>query len=423
MAKQFITCKAEVKKNAIRRESVGGVEHIVVSSYTLPDDVVMNGVFYPASEIEKSYHTLERTLAPVEHPTDADGNFISASDPDAIANFYAGAYNRNVTRQNGRVHVEKWINVNEAQKSERGQTLLDKINEIEQGKASTPIHTSTGVFLNIEKLQEPQTNAAGQEYMMVASELAFDHDAILLDNEGAATPAQGVGMAVNKADKIIKTITNFFKIPKANQSLYELRESLAKALESGAVGVDQVEDLTDQDVVFWSGDELYTVPYVVDEQGIVTITGLPLPVEKTVLYTPKTNHKEGDTMKDLILNALTEKGIKTEGLSDADLLKAYNEIQEPTEEPNQDSSAVDALIAKVAELEAKLEGNAAKELDADLDLVLNSGKYEGFTKEDLQALGAKRVAELAANCRESHALSGVMSKPDDGFTINHEMPA
>ena len=47
----LIQCKTLVNKDAVRRESIDGVEHIIVSSATLPDDVVMNGGLYPANEI------------------------------------------------------------------------------------------------------------------------------------------------------------------------------------------------------------------------------------------------------------------------------------------------------------------------------------------------------------------------------------
>ena len=114
----LIQCSTPVAKSAVVRRSIDGVEHVVISSKTLPDDIVMNGGLYPADEIAKGFASLERTLAPVEHPTDANGNFISATDPTAIHNFYAGAFNQNVTREDGRVSVDKVINVAEALKTE-----------------------------------------------------------------------------------------------------------------------------------------------------------------------------------------------------------------------------------------------------------------------------------------------------------------
>ena len=62
--KIMVQCSTAINKSSIYREMREGIEHIIVSSYTLPDDVVMNGILYPSTEINKSYKTLERTLAP-----------------------------------------------------------------------------------------------------------------------------------------------------------------------------------------------------------------------------------------------------------------------------------------------------------------------------------------------------------------------
>ena len=131
MKRKMIQCASPVDKGAVSRMNIGGVEHIVVSSFTLPDNVVMNGGLYPAEEIEKSFMSLEETLAPVEHPQDVQGNYISANSPHAIHNFHAGAFNVNVSRENGRIKIQKHINVQEAMKTDRGKRLLDRINEIE----------------------------------------------------------------------------------------------------------------------------------------------------------------------------------------------------------------------------------------------------------------------------------------------------
>lgn len=142
----MVQCRTLINRDAVKRTSIDGVEHIIVSSATLPDDIVMNGGLYPADEIAKGFETLELTLAPVEHPTDSDGNFISASDPRAIHGFHAGAFNMNVHREDGRVHIDKYINVAEALKTDRGKRLLDRIDELETNDKARPIHTSVGVF-------------------------------------------------------------------------------------------------------------------------------------------------------------------------------------------------------------------------------------------------------------------------------------
>ncbi len=188
LKKVRVNVRSPVAVNAIRREQRNDREVIVVPSATMPDDIVMNGIRYPAEAIANSYQTLERSLAPLHHPVDEAGNFLSAVDPDALAGFYFGCYNSGVKREQGRVLLDKVIDVKRAGESELGQRVL---NAIDQGD---PIHTSTGLIAELEKADKDD------EADYIARNIIFDHDAILLDEPGAATPEQGVGMMLaNKA--------------------------------------------------------------------------------------------------------------------------------------------------------------------------------------------------------------------------------
>jgi hypothetical protein len=173
----------------IRKAKRNGRDLIIVPSATLPDNVVMNGIMYPADEIELGYKTLERTPAPFGHPT-LNGKFVSASDPEGLNISYIGAWNENVRRENGRVYLDKVIDVEVANSSTNGRKVLEAI------KKKKPIHTSTGVLMELE-----ETNNEGNGYDYVARNMYFDHDAILLNEVGAATPEQGVGIFVNSEGK------------------------------------------------------------------------------------------------------------------------------------------------------------------------------------------------------------------------------
>jgi hypothetical protein len=187
-----VNIRAAVNAGKIKRETrnFGGrdMEVIIVPSATLPDGVVMNSIMYAAEEIEKAYLTLEKTPAPAGHPVDNEGNFISALDPEAQVGFGIGAWNENVTRVNGRVFMDKVIVTEVAARSEKGRAVLAAID------AGEPIHTSTGL---LTELVDEEGEANGAQYTARAVNMIFDHDAILIGEEGAATPAQGVGMLVN----------------------------------------------------------------------------------------------------------------------------------------------------------------------------------------------------------------------------------
>lgn len=181
-----INVRTLVNASAIRREKRDGRDVIIVPSATLPDNVVMNRIRYPAEEIEKSYQTLDGTPAPLGHP-ELNGKFVSASDPRGMVAGFVGAWNENVRRENGRVFIDKIIDVGYASQLEGGRAVL---NAIEKGE---PIHTSTGLLARMRPVKNDDSADAE------AFDMVFDHDAILLDVAGAATPEQGVGMLVNKA--------------------------------------------------------------------------------------------------------------------------------------------------------------------------------------------------------------------------------
>ena len=164
-------------------------ETITIRSTTpVVDDVVMNGGLYPADEIAKSYASLEGTPAPLDHPVDADGNFISASNGDGLQKFYVGAINKNVSYKNGVVESDVVVNKAQALAHPRGQEFIDRL------KSKDPIHISTGLMLQKE---QSIGNSKGKDYTWKAVNMTFDHVAILLNSQGAGTPSDGVGMWTN----------------------------------------------------------------------------------------------------------------------------------------------------------------------------------------------------------------------------------
>lgn len=420
-ARVMVQCRTLVDKSAVTRKTIDGVEHVIITSKTLPDNIVMNGGLYPVDEVNKSFKSLERTLAPVEHPKVGD-QYISANDPVAINSFYAGAYNQNVRREGGTILIDKVINVAEAMKSERGKRLLDRINELETNANPRPIHTSVGVFLQREELPEMQVNAAGQEYTWIARNMVFDHDAILLDSVAAAQPHQGVGMAVNsKGDKfsvesVEYTSTKKDKKMKVNadgMTHSDIRDALCRAICQPPYDGDWVVDVYDSTFVFASDEQYFSVAYEISD-GQAKIVGIPQEVERSVTYVPVTNHQqEVDPMKEVIVNALKKAGIEVNGLSDEALLSEYNKLtlkanqtDDTSAKPTTDSKASDASVAdSLAAIAKRLDGlegkfNSADELKVNelANTVVNSGKYPGVTLDDAKKLSVNALTSMAAAC-------------------------
>lgn len=206
---------------AAKKEKRNGRDVIVVPSATMPDNIVMNRVYYPADEIKKSYTTLNRTPAPFNHPT-VNGKFVSARDPEGINLGWIGAWNENVRQENGKVYLDKVIDVARANQSEEGKRVLEAI---EKGK---PVHTSTGLLAHMEPVED------NEDYDVIAHDIEFDHDAILLDFTGAATPEDGVGLFVNAKgeQEEIDVINSIWE--DADREMDWAVESIARALEKKA---------------------------------------------------------------------------------------------------------------------------------------------------------------------------------------------
>lgn len=213
-----VNIRTQVNTKNARYEKRNGRKVVIVPSATLPDDVVMNGIRYPAEEIEKSYMSLNSTPAPLGHPI-INGEYASALHPEAINGFYVGAYNDNVKRKDGKVYLDKVIDIAFAEAAEGGQEVLNAI------KKGEPIHTSTGLYCHLDELD----NDDEADYS--ARDIDFDHDAILLNEEGAATPEDGVGIFVhsNGEKSKIKVINSYME----EQAMRELEWAADLAVRAG----------------------------------------------------------------------------------------------------------------------------------------------------------------------------------------------
>lgn len=270
-----VNLRAAVNAADIRTEMYNGREHLVLPSYTLPDNVVMNGGLYPADEIEKSYASLENTPAPMGHPQ-VNGEYVSAYHPAAINGYYAGAFNRNVRREGHRVYLEKWVDVEFAKTNAQGQALLSAI------ESKQPIHTSTGVLLEPEAV----TNAAQVGYSWIARNMRFDHDAILINETGAATPEQGVGLFVNVAEAQPLIVNDDV----LSDDSYEAKRSALTAALQARYGSEEswvyAEDFDGVNVIYCVEGEYFTTGYSYVD-GRVTLSEQTAPVERKVEFSLK----------------------------------------------------------------------------------------------------------------------------------------
>ena len=189
--RRFVNAVFDLNLNEMKPIDLNGRAVYRVSARTLPDDIIMNRVLYPAAEIAKGYKTLNNRPAPLGHPRVGDWN-VSANDPEGINRHWCGAWNADsdrVLEGNGkyRIHHNIYLDIEKAKESDNGRRVL---NAFEKGDQ---IHTSVGVMCNAEWSRD------NEDYDWIARNIAIDHNAILLDQRGAATPDEGVGVFVSEA--------------------------------------------------------------------------------------------------------------------------------------------------------------------------------------------------------------------------------
>lgn len=374
-------------KSKISTQIIDGKEHIVINDVVpIVDDIVMNGIFYPADEINKSYMTLNDNLMPLDHPR-INNEHVSALNPQAINNFYIGAWGRNVRKSNNRVLMDAYIDRKFAESTEKGRMLVNRLDDMMSGKNTTPIHVSTGLTYTPDN---QSGTSKGKRYKSIARNMKFDHVAILPDKQGAATPDDGVGIFVN---------SNGEKSPIENVSLIECPE-------------DSISNVISKTL-------------------------------KEVLSVFKFNQKEEeDLMKEKILLALNAAGIKTDGLSDEQLLNAYNEQtakeaiekkktseeeekKKAEQEKKNATNAEDApawaktLMNKVTSLELAVNANTEKELSVKREAV--KAKFN-MTQTAVNALSGEPLDALYAQCVKTAPISGGFANNSDNSLLNMEAP-
>ncbi|MDL9985584.1 hypothetical protein, partial [Providencia rettgeri] len=154
-----------------------------------------------------------------------------------------------------------------AKESEGGREVLARVEALESGESSEPIHTSVAVFL--EQLEANEEQKA-QGYSWIAKIHSMDHDAILLHESGAATPTQGVGMMVN-ADQATEMQINNGAL--TGETYREKEHKLTMAARKQFATGDEyvwVSDFTDTHAVIMVDNGTAKLHSYTNENGVIT---------------------------------------------------------------------------------------------------------------------------------------------------------
>ncbi len=367
MTKIRLNIRSVVNHASVREElDVNGRMCIVVPSKTLPDDVVMNEIKYPAAEIAKAFNTLEGTPAPMGHPI-VRGQYVGVGHSEAYP-FISGAINRNVKRVDGVVHLEKWIDKEYA--SRNHPSLIEAINK------KQPIHTSTG--LTLERIEV--ANGAGYKYE--AHNMLFDHDAILLNEVGAATPEQGVGVFVNSAGDQYEVVNSVL----SDESADSTRAAIQAALPEDA----WLDDYDETTAVYGMDDGVKLAQTYTITDGVALLTGEPYNVKRKTVW-------------ERVVAAFKPKPVQVENKMDEELKALLT--------ANSDA------VAKIAE--------AVTKLSADVEAVKSAQDAAGeaatvaanAAMADKRKVVAEKLGDVVANALQGEALDAAHAKLQTAATV------
>jgi hypothetical protein len=391
------------------------------------DGIVMNRMLYPGEQLAAGVDTLNHRPCPAGHPKNEAGQYISALHGDALLTAYAGAVCRNARHEGGRTLVDIVVNAAAAKAHPDGAKLVERLDAAITGNNVDPIHVSTGL------LCEPITangEAGGKGYDRIATNIRYDHLAFLLNERGAGTPEEGVGMFLNAAgqteeveavalntspeDKRSAGLVGWLKRLIGNAgdiSFDQITSGLHATLPDGA----WVQEVFDRYAVWRDRDgKLMRQDYAVASDGSVAWSGTAQEVTRKVSYEPVTNH-EVDHVKDKILAALNAAGISTAGKTDEQMLQDYDALRTS---PLQ--TQLTAANSKVAGYEQAANAAADAELNTlATELAANS---KALTAADFKAMGLARCKELKATAAPivvGNAAAG--SGPADefaGYSLN-----
>ena len=291
----------------IRREQLNGVDHIVVPVVMMVEGVHRGShgpILHLAEDLGRYPESWDGMPVTIGHPLVGD-QYVSANSPTVLQDWAVGRiFNTQIT--GSALRAEAWLD--EAALERVSETTLQRLNDGEI------IEVSIGVFSDEEMVTGTWNN---ERYTAIARNHRPNHLALLPDEVGACSIADGCGIRVNKQEKT-KVETQEISINKENQEKIlkelnrigfsvnelgygEIREKIGSAVYGlDGNGLDHyVEEVYPDYFVYAQFNnrieprarKLYKQSYSIDNSGEVKLDGEPTNVKREISYSaiPQTN--------------------------------------------------------------------------------------------------------------------------------------
>ena len=453
-----------VKNNGpVRRETLEGVEHIVVPMIMITEGV-HNGsggaIMYSGQELGKWPAAWNHKPVVVYHPDDGSGNFASACDVSVLNTAKVGVI-LNAAYTDGKLKAEAWCREDQIERVDK--RILTAIENEQM------MELSTGLFC--EGLAVENGKFGDTEYNTEAVNIMPDHLAILPDQEGACNNDAGAGfLRVNQAiqqvgyknaGKIMQTINEQLeKLGLVDNGMSDdnKRSALRTQLHAVYAETDYYPYLVDvysgdKFIIYEVNETLYRHTYSMEDGQPVLDAGEPTEVIRVTEYrtaegafvgnaggttTEDTKVTKTELVAALITNGqfAEEDREWLEGLEEAKLTKMQpvaNDNKpgtEAAEEEEEASSAVDSLADELGvepeqiknALQGVVNGNTTTRASLVAKIVANAAAY---TAEDLATVPMPLLNKLAKSTAPAPVANyagagGYMPQPAGQLVANEE---
>lgn len=286
----------------VRREQLNGVDHLVVPVTMMVEGVHSGShgpILHLANELGRYPESWDGIPVTIGHPL-VDGQYVSANTPAVLQDWAVGRiFNTHVT--GSALKAEAWLE--EASLERISETTLEMINN------GQIIEVSIGIFSDEEMTSGIWNN---ERYTAVARNHRPNHLALLPDEVGACSIADGCGIRVNKKENtkvatenvIINADNQNSVIKELNRMGFSVNElgygELREKIGSAVYGLDgngldhYVEEVYSDYFVYVQYNNridprkrtLYKQSYSINESNEIALVGEPINVKKEISYSP-----------------------------------------------------------------------------------------------------------------------------------------
>lgn len=258
-----------------RIETLEGREHIAVPMVMLVEGV-HNGsagsLYYPKEELGKTPAVWNHKPIVVYHPT-LNGEGISACDPDIINKRKVGVM-MNTKFEKGKLKSEAWI------ERSRADLVDERIMKAIDNKKVMEL--STGLFIDVANEEGKWEK---EDYTGIARNYRPDHLALLPDQIGACSIADGAGLCRNQSQPITKEV-----LAQLELSYNSIQQMLATAIQQKLNFNSEkgpwiwIADVYSNFFIYEKDSKFWRLGYTANDAGVTLSDEDPVEVKRVTEY-------------------------------------------------------------------------------------------------------------------------------------------